>query len=171
LDVLVNCAGFSKRTVFQETSLQEWESIFHVLSRGAILTTRLAFPLMNSGGRIIHITSVHGEKAEYGSGGYAMAKAAINQYCRTLAAELAGSNILVNAIAPGFVNTAMSVIDGENELESKWFRDNYIDGHHLPLRRAAEPEEVAGVAFFLAGKDASYITGQVITVDASHFKK
>ena len=82
-----------------------------------------------------------------------------------MALELADRNILVNAIAPGFVNTPMSAATGENELETEWFMDNYVRGEHLPLRRAAEPEEISGVAFFLAGKDASYITGQVITVD------
>jgi 3-oxoacyl-[acyl-carrier protein] reductase len=165
LDALVNCAGISRKTIVGESATGEWESIFHHMSRGAILTSNLAIPLMQQGGRIIHITSIHAERAEFGSGGYAMAKAAINQYCRNLANELTGRNILVNAIAPGFVNTAMSIVDGENELESDWFRKNYIKGHHLPLRRAAQPEEIAGVAFFLAGKDASYITGQVITVD------
>jgi 3-oxoacyl-[acyl-carrier protein] reductase len=59
----------------------------------------------------------------------------------------------------------MSVIGGVNELESDWFKQNYVQGHHLPLKRAARREEIAGVAFFLAGPDASYITGQVITVD------
>lgn len=165
LNVLVNCAGISVRTVVAETTTEEWEHIFHLMSRGAIQTSNLAIPFMGNGGRIIHITSIHGERAEFGSGSYAMAKAAINQYCRNLANELADRNILVNAIAPGFVNTAMSVVNGKNELESEWFRCNYIDGHHLPLRRAAQPEEIAGVAFFLAGEDASYITGQVITVD------
>lgn len=165
LDVLVNCAGVSGRTVIGETALSQWESFFLLMSRGAIRTSNLALALMTSGGRIIHITSVHGERAESGSGSYAMAKAAINQFCRNLANELADRNILVNAIAPGFVDTAMSVVDGVSELESDWFRSNYIDGHHLPLRRAAQPGEIAGVAFFLAGKDASYITGQVITVD------
>jgi 3-oxoacyl-[acyl-carrier protein] reductase len=82
-----------------------------------------------------------------------------------MALELADRPILVNAIAPGFVNTPMSVSGGINELDTEWFKDNYVTGHHLPLRRAAQPEEIAGVAFFLAGKDASYITGQVITVD------
>jgi 3-oxoacyl-[acyl-carrier protein] reductase len=165
LDVLVNCAGVSVRTVVTETTTDEWERIFHLMSRGAIQMSKLAIPFMGDGGRIIHITSIHGERAEFGSGSYAMAKAAINQYCRTLANELADRNILVNAIAPGFVNTPMSVVNGENELESEWFRSNYVDGHHLPLRRPAQPDEIAGVAFFLAGKDASYITGQVITVD------
>jgi len=165
LDVLVNCAGVSVRTVVTETTTDEWERTFHLMSRGAIQMSNLAIPFMGDGGRIIHITSIHGERAEFGSGSYAMAKAAINQYCRNLANELANRNILVNAIAPGFVNTPMAVVNGENELESEWFRSNYVDGHHLPLRRPAQPDEIAGVAFFLAGKDASYITGQVITVD------
>jgi 3-oxoacyl-[acyl-carrier protein] reductase len=78
---------------------------------------------------------------------------------------LVDRNILVNAIAPGFVNTAMSVTDGKNELESEWFISNYVKGERLPLRRAADPAEIAGVCFFLAGDDSSYITGQVITVD------
>lgn len=165
LDVLVNCAGAGGQTIIGKTSPGEWEKIFLLMSRGAIQTSTLAISLMKQGGRIIHITSIHAERAEFGSGSYAMAKAAINQYCRNLANELAERNILVNAIAPGFVDTPMSIVDGKNELETDWFKDNYIDGHHLPLRRAAQPEEIAGVAFFLAGKDASYITGQVITVD------
>jgi 3-oxoacyl-[acyl-carrier protein] reductase len=94
-----------------------------------------------------------------------MAKAALNQYCRALALELAPHGILVNAIAPGFVSTPMSIVDGVNELEGEWFLQNYVQGHHLPLKRAGQPEEIASVAWFLAGPDASYITGQVLTVD------
>jgi 3-oxoacyl-[acyl-carrier protein] reductase len=95
-----------------------------------------------------------------------MAKAAITQFTRSLALELAPRNILANAIAPGFIDTPMSVkSDGENELQSAWFQDNYIKYDHLPLKRAGLPEEVAGVAYFLSGPDASYITGSVITVD------
>ena len=94
-----------------------------------------------------------------------MAKAAIEQYCRSLAVELADRRILVNAIAPGFIDTPMSCDSGVNELDSDWFRTNYVEGQHLPLRRAGQPDEVAGVALFLAGPDATYITGQVIIVD------
>ncbi len=71
----------------------------------------------------------------------------------------------MNALAPGFIDTEMSVVNGVNELEGEWFKQNYVDGHHLPMKRPGRPEEVAGVIFFLAGPDASYLTGQVITVD------
>jgi NAD(P)-dependent dehydrogenase (short-subunit alcohol dehydrogenase family) len=164
LDVLVNCAGVSQHSdPFGD--ITAWRKVFDLMVNGCIMISAAAVRLMPGGGRIIHITSIHGERAERGSSSYAMAKSAINQYCRSAAVELAGKNILVNAIAPGFVNTPMSLVDGKSELESAWFIENYIKGNHLPLKRAAEPEEIAGVAFFLAGKDASYITGQVITVD------
>lgn len=165
LDALVNCAGMFKTVDPVETPVDEWSEVFLKLSYGAIYTSRLSARLMASGGRIIHITSIHGNRAETFASSYSMGKAAINQYCRSLALELADKNILVNAIAPGFVRTPMSVVNGVDELDSDWFKANYVDGHHLPMKRPGLPEEIAGVAFFLAGPDASYITGQVITVD------
>jgi len=165
LEALVNNAGVFLTGDPIESPLEEWRRPFDTMVNGAVAMTRLAAPLMSDGGRIIHVTSIHGERVEAKASAYAMAKAAINHYCRGLALELVPHNILVNAIAPGFVDTPMSVVNGVNELESDWFRRNYVEGHHLPLRRAARPEEIAGVAFFLAGPDASYITGQVITVD------
>lgn len=166
VDVLVNCAGVSQSADAIESPLEEWRKPFDTMVEGGVLMTRLVAPLMPEGGRIIHITSIHGERAEAKSSGYAMAKAALNQFCRGLAVELAPRGILVNAIAPGFIDTEMSInSEGINELETAWFRNNYVSGHHLPLRRAGRPEEIAGVAAFLAGRDASYITGQVITVD------
>jgi len=165
LDVLVSCAGISKFTDFVEMEIDEWRQVFDVMVNGCVLVSKMAVPFMKDGGRIIHVSSIHANRAEKFASSYAMAKAAINQCCRALAVELAEKNILVNAIAPGFVDTPMSVVDGKSELESEWFKENYVQGHHLPLKRAAQPSEIAGVAFFLAGKDSSYITGQVITVD------
>jgi NAD(P)-dependent dehydrogenase (short-subunit alcohol dehydrogenase family) len=165
IDALVNCAGVFMTAGVTESRLDEWRKPLDMMLDGAVRMSRLSVDLMKQGGRIIHVTSIHGERVEAGASAYAVAKAAINQYCRALALELAPRHILVNAIAPGFVDTPMSVVDGLNELEGEWFRKNYVEGHHLPLKRAAQPEEIAGVAYFLAGPDASYITGQVITVD------
>jgi 3-oxoacyl-[acyl-carrier protein] reductase len=166
VDVLVNCAGVSQSADAVNSPLEHWRKPFDTMFEGGVRTTRICVPIMPNGGRIIHITSIHGGRAEPGSSAYAMAKASLNQFCRGLAVELAPRGILVNAIAPGFIATEMSIgPDGVNELETEWFRANYVEGHHLPLRRAGRPEEIAGVAAFLAGPDATYLTGQVITVD------
>ena len=165
VDALVNAAGVFMGADAVDSPLEEWRKQFDIMFNGAVLMTRATVSLMRDGGRVIHITSIHGERVENKASAYAAAKAAINSYCRGLALELAPRNILVNAIAPGFIDTPMSVVNGVNELESDWFRQNYVEGHHLPLRRAGQPEEIAGVAYFLAGPDASYLTGQVITVD------
>ncbi len=166
VDVLVNCAGVFIAGDAIESSLEDWRRPFDVMIEGGVRVTRMAARLMSGGGRIIHITSIHSHRAEARASAYAMAKAALEAFCRGLALELAPRGILVNAIAPGFIDTEMSIRpDGVNELQTDWFRRNYVEGHHLPLQRAGRPEEVAGVAAFLAGPDAAYITGQVITVD------
>ena len=166
VDVLVNCAGVSQSADVVTSRIEHWRKPFDTMFEGAVRVTRACAALMSNGGRLIHITSIHGGRAEAGSSAYAMAKAALNQFCRGLAVELAPRGILANAIAPGFIDTEMSIgPDGVNELETEWFRENYVKGHHLPLRRAGRPEEIAGVAAFLAGPDATYLTGQVITVD------
>lgn len=165
LDALVHCAGTWQPAAAVGSPLGAWRKPFDTMVDAAVLMTRAAVPLMQSGGRVIHVTSIHGSRVEANGSSYAMAKAAINAWCRGLAVELASSGILANAIAPGFIDTPMCVINGVNELETASFRAHYVDGHHLPLKRAGTPEEIAGVAAFLAGPDSSYITGQVITVD------
>ena len=166
VDVLVNCAGIFQGADAIDSPIAEWRRPFDTMFEGGVRMTRMVVPLMPGGGRIIHVTSIHAERAEAKASAYAMAKAALNQFCRGLAVELAPRGILINAIAPGFIDTEMSIrADGVNELQTDWFRTHYVDGHHLPLRRPGRPEEIAGVAAFLAGPDATYITGQVITVD------
>lgn len=165
VDALANVAGLYIAGDALTAPLAEWRRPFDLMVDGAVQMTRLCAAWMQPGGRIIHVTSIHGERAEVGSSAYSMAKAAINQYCRALALELGPRGILVNAVAPGFIRTPMSVVNGVNELDGEWFRRNYLEGHHLPLKRAGLPEEVAGVVYFLAGPDATYLTGQVITVD------
>jgi len=89
----------------------------------------------------------------------------MDQLTRTLAVELAPHNILVNGVAPGFVDTAMSVVNGVNELETDTFRDLYVKRRRIPLARASQPDEIARVILFLAGPENTYITGQTVVVD------
>jgi NAD(P)-dependent dehydrogenase (short-subunit alcohol dehydrogenase family) len=117
-------------------------------------------------GRIVNITSIHGEVGEETALSYDIAKAGLNQATRTLAIELGPHGVLVNAIAPGFVATRMSLRqDGRSELESDWFQDVYVKYGKLPLRRAAEPAEIASHVAWLASEQNTYLTGQVVTVD------
>lgn len=165
-DVLINSVGISESMPAFANDFNEWDDTLQVMLYGTVRSCRGLVPLMKNGGRIIHITSIHDRRVEQGSSAYGMAKAAITQFTRSLALELAPKNILANTIAPGFIDTPMSIdCNGQNELETEWFYDNYVKYGHLPLKRAGQPEEIAGVAWFLAGPDASYITGSVVTVD------
>jgi 3-oxoacyl-[acyl-carrier protein] reductase len=165
-DTLVNSIGISQSQPVIDSDFSAWDNSMQVMLYGSVKACRLLVPLIKDGGRIVHITSIHYERVASGSSAYGMAKAAITQFTRSLAVELACRNILANTVAPGFVNTPMSVkADGRNEVDTEWFKDNYIKYGHLPLKRAATPEEIAGAVWFLAGPDATYITGSVITVD------
>lgn len=164
--VLVNSVGISEGFPVIDSNFKNWDNAIQIMLYGSVKSCRALIPLMEDGGRIINITSIHHDRVAINSSAYGMSKAAITQFTRSLALELAPRNILANAIAPGFVNTPMSIKkNGKNELDSTWFKDNYIKYGHLPLKRAGEPKEVAGLAYFLAGPDATYITGSVITVD------
>lgn len=166
LDAFVNSIGISQSVPLIESDFTSWDRALQIMLYGFVHVCRAFVPLLTDGGRIIHITSIHYERVARGSSAYGMAKASITQLTRSLAVELAPRQILANTIAPGFVDTPMSrKSDGQNELESDWFTDNYIKYDHLPLKRAAQPEEIAGVAWFLAGPDSSYMTGSVLTVD------
>ena len=166
VDVLVNNAGVARSADPVEAPLDEWMFPIRVNMMGAIHCVRAFAPMMQSGGRIINVTSIHKDRVEKGCSAYATAKGALTQYTKAMALEFADRGILVNAIAPGFTDTPMSRDEsGVSELQTEWFDQNYVSGHHLPLRRAGRPEEVAGVAAFLAGPDATYITGETITVD------
>jgi 3-oxoacyl-[acyl-carrier protein] reductase len=108
-------------------------------------------------GRIINISSVAAEHVNAGQANYAASKGAINSFTRALAVELASRNVTVNAVAPGFIETDMSaaVRNKAGDLLKKL----------IPMRRLGQPEDVARAVVFLAGPDAAYITGQVLTVD------
>jgi 3-oxoacyl-[acyl-carrier protein] reductase len=116
-------------------------------------------------GRIVNITSVHATNGEAASLAYDSAKAGLEAATRSLAIELGPRGVLVNSVAPGFVRTRMSVVNGVDELDSAWFRDIYLGHGKLPLRRPAGPEEVASAVSYLVSADNTYCTGQRMVVD------
>jgi NAD(P)-dependent dehydrogenase (short-subunit alcohol dehydrogenase family) len=167
LDVLVNNAGIFEPTRALGLSLEAYRRVLAVnLDAPVVLATAAARGMVERRyGRIVNITSIHGEFGEELALAYDIAKGALNQATRTLAVELGPHGVLVNAVAPGFVATRMSIVDGVNELETESFQEVYIKHGKLPLRRYAQPDEVAAHVAWLASEENTYVTGQVIRVD------
>jgi NAD(P)-dependent dehydrogenase (short-subunit alcohol dehydrogenase family) len=167
LDILVNDAGIYEPALAVDLALDSYRRVLAVnLDAPVFLARRVARGMVARGyGRIVNITSVHGQFGEETGLSYDVAKAGLNQATRTLAIELGRGGVLVNAVAPGFVATRMSVVDGRDELQSDWFREIYLEYGKLPLRRHAEPWEIARHVVWLASEQNTYLTGQVVTVD------
>lgn len=167
VDLLVNCAGISLPEAAVELSRGSYDRTLQVnLHSPVFLMSRLGARMAARGyGRIVNITSIHGRLSEPLSLAYDVSKGGLEAATRTFALELASAGVLVNAVAPGFVDTAMSIVDGVSELESEWFTSIYIGHERLPMRRAAQPSEIAAHVAFLCSEANSYLTGQTITVD------
>lgn len=169
VDILVNNAAVWKPVDFAQDPFEDWMRVFEVNLLGAVHCAREAAAQMiraKKGGRIVNVSSVHAFLAENRASHYDVAKGGMNQLTRTLAVELAPHDILVNGVAPGFVDTAMCLLpDGTNELETDYFKDVYVKRRRIPLARASKPEEIARVILFLAGPENTYITGQNVVVD------
>jgi NAD(P)-dependent dehydrogenase (short-subunit alcohol dehydrogenase family) len=116
-------------------------------------------------GRIINISSIQAFATDGQSGAYCASKGGLVSLTHSLAVELAPFEILVNAIAPGFIRTPMGVVDGVDQTTTESFKEWYFQKRKIPLARVGEPNEVARVAVFLASQDSSYITGQTMVVD------
>jgi NAD(P)-dependent dehydrogenase (short-subunit alcohol dehydrogenase family) len=167
LDVLVNNAGVFEPALAIDLTLDSYNRVLAVnLHAPVFLASRAARGMIERGyGRIVNITSIHGRFGEELALSYDVAKGGLEQATRTRAVELSRHGVLVNAVAPGFVSTRMSVVDGKDELESDWFKDVYVKYGKLPLRRAAQPAEIARHVAWLASEENTYLTGQVVTVD------
>jgi len=158
-DILVNNAGIIRDDLFVRMEPEAWDSVLKTNLGGAYHFCRaVAYPMMKQRrGRIINVSSVAAEHVNPGQCNYAASKGAINSFTKALAVELASRNVTVNAIAPGFIETDMS--------EAVRNKAGDVIKKLIPMRRLGTPEDVAKVAVFLAGDDAAYITGQVLTVD------
>lgn len=159
LDVLVNNAGINRDALLIRMKESNWDDVIATDLKSDFLTTKAAATMMmrKRKGSIINISSVVGIMGNIGQANYAAAKAGVIGLTKACAKEMAARNIRVNAVAPGFIETAMT--DGIPEK----IREGMIAS--IPMGRMGQPEDIARAVCFLASDDASYITGQVLVVD------
>ncbi len=159
VDILVNNAGITRDNLTMRMSVEDFDAVIDVNLRAAFIFSKLAMRPMTKKrfGRIINISSVVGVSGNAGQANYAASKAGIIGLTKTLAKELGSRNITVNAIAPGFIETSMT------DALSDDTRAKLIENASIP--RLGLPQDIAALVGFLAGENASYITGQVISVD------
>ncbi len=159
IDVLVNNAGITKDGLIMRMKKEDFESVININLVGTFNVTRNVIPYMikQKSGRIINVSSVVGVTGNAGQTNYSASKAGIIGFTKSLAKEVASRNILVNAIAPGFIATSMTEVLSDSVKEG-------INAQ-IPLKRMGTANEVARVVKFLSSDDSSYITGQVINID------
>ena len=159
VDILVNNAGITKDNLILRMSPEDFDIIIDIHLKGVFNGVKAVYPLMmkQRSGKIINMASVIGIMGNAGQANYAAAKAGIIALTKSAAKELAGRGVNVNAIAPGFIQTAMTDAIPENE-KAKILAA-------IPMKRMAQTSEVASVIAFLASDDASYINGQTIAID------
>lgn len=167
IDVLVNVAGISVPNEILDLELDKYFTTLDVNLHAPLFLMKHVGKIMvkQSYGRIVNLTSIHGKLSEPTSTAYDVSKAGLEAATRTAALEFAEFGVLVNAVAPGFVSTRMSIVNGQDELESDWFNEVYIKNKRLPIARPASPVEIAHVIAWLASSSNTYMTGQTLTVD------
>jgi 3-oxoacyl-[acyl-carrier protein] reductase len=159
IDILVNNAGVTKDTLVLRMSESDWDSVVDTNLKGAFLMSKaVCKPMMSQRtGKIINIGSIVGITGNAGQVNYSASKAGLIGLTKSFAKELASRNILVNCVAPGYINTDMTAKISDEQ--KKALQDN------IPLGRTGNPTEIASVVAFLASDDASYITAQTLVVD------
>jgi 3-oxoacyl-[acyl-carrier protein] reductase len=159
IDILVNNAGITRDNLFLRMKDEEWEQVIAVDLTAAFRLSRavLRGMMKKRWGRIISITSVVGETGNPGQGNYAAAKAGLVGMTKSLAAEVASRNITCNAIAPGFIATAMTDALTDQQKE--------MIGQRIPAGRMGNPSEIAAAVVYLASEEAAYVTGATLQVN------
>ena len=159
IDILVNNAGITKDGLMLKMTEQQWDAVINVNLKSAFNFIHAITPIMMSqrGGSIINMASVVGVHGNAGQCNYAASKAGLIALAKSIGQEIGRRGVRANAIAPGFIDTAMTQALPEN-IRKEWIKN-------IPLRRAGTVEDIANVATFLASDMSSYVTGQVIQVD------
>ena len=167
LDILVNNAATFEPVDFLGLSLENWHRVLDVNLTAYFVCARTAASEMRKrgGGSIVNIASVHSRISEPRSGAYAASKGAVAQLTRNMAIEFASFHIVVNSISPGFIRTAMSIVDGVDETTTDQFNNSYVKSGRIPAGRAGLPEEIAAAALFFAARECGYVTGADLVVD------
>ena len=159
VDILVNNAGITRDNLFMRMKDEEWDQVIAVNLTAAFRLSRgvLRGMMKKRWGRIIQITSIVGETGNPGQANYAAAKAGLVAMSKSLAAEVASRNVTVNAIAPGFIQTAMTDVltDAQKEMISA----------RVPAGRIGLPNEIASAVVYLASQEAAYVTGETLQVN------
>ena len=158
IDVLVNNAGITKDGLMMRMSEKDWNDVLSINLTGAFLCTKAVARIMmkQRAGAIVNVASIIGLIGNPGQCNYSASKAGLIALTKTVAKELAPRNIRANAVAPGFISTKMT------DALSPEVRDKMLA--NIPLKRFGSPEDVANVIAFLAGDEAAYVSGQVVTV-------
>lgn len=159
IDILVNNAGITKDGLMMRMTEQQWDAVIAVNLKSAFNFINAVLPIMlrQKSGSIINMASVVGVHGNAGQSNYAASKAGLIALAKSIAQEVGSRNIRANAIAPGFIETAMTAALPQ-EVRDEWAKK-------IPLRRGGQVEDIANVATFLASDMSSYVTGQVIQVD------
>jgi len=159
LDILVNNAGVTRDQILLRMKEEDWDLVMAVNLKGAFQCTKAALRpfLKQKSGKVVNIASVTGQMGNAGQANYAASKAGLIGFTKSIAREYASRNIQVNAVAPGFIDTAMSQAIPQKDRE--------ILIRQIPLERLGTSEDVAEAVLFLASRAADYITGQVLNVN------
>ena len=163
IEILVNNAGITRDTLLLRMKRADWDDVIQTNLTGTFLMTQaLLSPMLKARwGRIINISSVVGETGQAGQANYAASKAGLIGLTKSLARELASRNITANAIAPGYIETAMTAVLDEKQREAMLA--------HIPLGRAGTDADIANAVRFLASDEAAYITGHVLDVNGGMY--
>lgn len=159
IDILVNNAGITRDKLLENMDIEAWNSVISVNLTGIFNCTKAVIKHMKTqgGGKIINVSSVVGESGNIGQANYSASKGGVISFTKTIAKEYARDNIIINAIAPGFIETSLVKSIPEKVM------DKIVK--KIMLGRLGKPEEVAKLVLFLASDDANYITGEVININ------